>query len=102
MSSFTNKFGSSTCYGCLGIDDGDKYKVNVLAISYGLCHMVNIIWPISYFLTFIFRDKTFGWHGYRSGLALYYFNLIHVQDEDHEVSITSNMNIYAQAIWRIR
>ena len=49
-----------------------------------------------------FRDKTFGWHGYRSGLALYYFNLIHVQDEDHEVSITSNMNIYAQAIWRIR
>ena len=50
----------------------------------------------------LFRDKTFGWHGYRSGLALYYFNLIHVQDEDHEVSITSNMNIYAQVIWRIR
>ena len=57
---------------------------------------------VSPFHGLYFRDKTFGWHGYRSGLALYYFNLIHVQDEDHEVSITSNMNIYAQAIWRIR
>ena len=45
---------------------------------------------------FCLSDRTFGWHGRRTGLALYYIDEQHFQDENHELSLTSNMRSFFQ------
>ena len=47
-------------------------------------------------MNFFLLDKTFGWHGRRTGLALYYIDEQHFQDENHELSLTSNMRSFFQ------
>ena len=42
------------------------------------------------------QDGTSGWHGHKNGLALFYVDQQHFQQEFHETSLTSNMNSYFQ------
>ena len=65
----------------------------------------DIIWFFSYTLIWTipisaindpFSDRTFGWHGRRTGLALYYIDEQHFQNENHELSLTSNMRSFFQ------
>ena len=38
-------------------------------------------------------DSTYGWHGYRSGLSLYYYHWTQPQTEYQELSLTSEMTL---------
>ena len=41
-------------------------------------------------------DWSFGWHGHRAGLALYYFDDVVMQNDHHELSLTSGLTLHAQ------
>ena len=41
-------------------------------------------------------DWSFGWHGHRAGLALYYFDDVVMQNDHHELSLTSGLTLHPQ------
>ena len=41
-------------------------------------------------------DWSFGWHGHRAGLAVYYFDDVVMQNDHHELSLTSGLTLHAQ------
>ena len=45
-------------------------------------------------------DTTYGWHGYRSGLALYYYHWSQPQSEYFELSLTSEMTLAVELMMK--
>ena len=68
---------------------GFRFAINI-SVSYTESYCFYPMTKIFY------KDGTSGWHGHKNGLALFYVDQQHFQQEFHETSLTSNMNSYFQ------
>ena len=77
---------------------GRSSEVNLRSMmaSDGNAEKLTSAFPTLTMTNFCISDRTFGWHGRRTGLALYYIDEQHFQDENHELSLTSNMRSFFQ------
>ena len=74
---------------------GFRFAINI-SVSYTESYCFYPMTKIFY------KDGTSGWHGHKNGLALFYVDQQHFQQEFHETSLTSNMNSYFQLMIKQR
>ena len=77
---------------------GRSFEVNSRSTMTRSGHAEKMTWafPTLTMTNFCISDRTFGWHGRRTGLTLYYIDEQHFQDENRELSLTSNMRSFFQ------
>lgn len=102
-----------TFVGCKIGDIDCKAHWRAILTPYGACYVMKITNDETYMTQDPFNqansvlglvvainktDSSFGWHGLRTGVSLYYFHWTHPQSESRELSLTTDMSMYAQLV----
>ena len=97
---------STSVLGLIGMTQISNNKIymyescNMMYLTNPQIGMGNAIQNTSVIVAVNTSDTTYGWHGYRSGIAMYFHHWQRSQNEYQEISLTSSMTLSVRLTMR--